>query len=629
MHISEISKNSRTTFFALIIAWVYSYLAISTTSDAALLTNSGATPLPIIQVRVPIVWFYYFAPVILAVLFFYFHFYLESFWRSVIRLPLFHPEDGRGLDDYVYPWLISTTFIRGGNPKLARNRTLSRLEYGLSLFLGWWIIPLILLFYWARYLVAHEWGGTILHSGLFLLTVCFAFRFYYQAKNAVMAIPDNSESGNIKAPDEKEALRCKPVQIVTGVVSTLILGGMMAYLSLSAIYGLPADICRDMAKTKICRFFIPGTVLLNVAGIKSFADIKEKKLVPKPEKWQELLDEPIALRRYLETQSNLKLSERNLRHLNAEGAFLPASFLDRVTLDHAELQHAVLTLSKLVDVSFHGANLTHVDFQHARISGTKFDNVFADVSRFNHARFITGETGEQTLFNGEYYDAWFEHCDGDSLLFIDANLRETHFKNAKIRYSIFQRVDLAGATFEDADLLANKFYQADFTNAELRTADLSDCTFEECKFISTIIKGTTFEDAKFINSLFDFSEAISAGTQSNAMRNVVDSFNGFGVEFRNSHINNTHFTNTDLRFAQFKAVSFINTRFSDTDLSDATFIDTDLSGVEFERVDFSGADLKNVTGLTATHLENMCGNKETKLPKGFEGLQPCIMLNHP
>ena len=153
-HISEISKNSRTTFFALIIACIYSFLAISNTSDVALLTNSGATPLPIIQVRVPIVWFYYFAPIILTGLFLYFHFYLERFWHSILHLPLYHPENRRGLDDYVYPWLISSTFIRGANPKLARKGPLSRLEYGLILVLAWWFIPIILVFYWARYL----WG---------------------------------------------------------------------------------------------------------------------------------------------------------------------------------------------------------------------------------------------------------------------------------------------------------------------------------------------------------------------------------------------------------------------------------------------------------------------------------------
>ena len=64
--LAEISRNSQTTFLALILASVYSYLTIATTTDAALLSNSNATPLPIIQVNVPIVWFYYVAPVILT-----------------------------------------------------------------------------------------------------------------------------------------------------------------------------------------------------------------------------------------------------------------------------------------------------------------------------------------------------------------------------------------------------------------------------------------------------------------------------------------------------------------------------------------------------------------------------------
>ena len=630
-HISEISKNSRTTFFALIIACVYSYLAISTTSDAGLLTNSGATPLPIIQVRVPIVWFYYFAPVILTVLFFYFHFYLERFWRSIIRLPLYHPKDRRGLDDYVYPWLISSTFIRGGNPKLAASRPLSRLEYGLSLLLGWWFIPIILLFYWARYLVAHEWTGTILHSTLLLLTVAFAFRFYYLAKNAVMAIPDNSESDNIKPPDEKEALHYKPVQIVTAVVSTLILGGTMAYLSMSAFYGLPADKCRDSAMETTCHFFIPGTSFLSWTGVQPFADVSEEKLVARPENWLKLLDKPEALHRYLETQTYLKLSDRNLRHLNAQRAFLPASFLDRISFDYANFEDAVLTRSKLSGVSFRGATLVHADFQYARISSTTFENVVADVSRFNHARFTTGETGDQTLFSGTYFDAWFEYSEGDNLRFIDADLRDTHFKKAKIGFSYFEKVDLAGADFEDSDFLQSTFKQTDFSNAKIIAADLSYSTFEKCKFFSTVIKEAIFEDAELIDSQFDNSEAISTGsvseqspTQSDAPQNVLDYFTGFGVKFKNSRIYNTHFTNADLRSARFEGVSFLNARFSDTDLSGSSFKETDFSGVAFENVDFTGANLENVSGLTKLHLQNMCGNKETKLPKEFEEIKPCI-----
>ena len=163
--LSEISRNSRTTFMAMILACVYSFLAIATTTDAALLSNSSATPLPIIQANVPIVWFYYFAPIILSVLFVYFHLYLERFWRCVALLPLRHP-DGRGLDDYIYPWLISNAIIRGEIRELSVHRFSARIEAWLSLLLAWWLVPIVLLFYWARFLVAHDWAGTLLHIGL-------------------------------------------------------------------------------------------------------------------------------------------------------------------------------------------------------------------------------------------------------------------------------------------------------------------------------------------------------------------------------------------------------------------------------------------------------------------------------
>jgi len=359
--LSEISKNTRSTFFAIILTCVYSYLAISTTNDAALISNSGATPLPIIQTNVPIVWFYYFAPVILAVLFVYFHLDLERFWRCIIRLPLFHP-DGRGLDEYVYPWLISTTFIRGGIHKLGGNRLLARLEFMLSVFLGWWLIPLVLLFYYARYLVAHDWRGTLLHAGLILFTTGFAFRFYYLAKNAVLAIANNATANTAAFPSEM-AMQFKRWQIRNAFISLLLLGAALSYLSLSAIYGSPADSCRMIATESNCKFYIFGTELLTWIGAYPFADVAEKKFVAKPENWQDLLDNPDGLRRYLDTQSRLTLSNRNFRHLKGQRTFLPASRIVDTSFDYADLEHAVLIHSELMDVTFCGTNLSHIDLQ--------------------------------------------------------------------------------------------------------------------------------------------------------------------------------------------------------------------------------------------------------------------------
>ncbi len=53
-HVEKISKHARTNFLAVVGGCAFSWLTIAQTTDAALLTGSSATPLPIIQTPVPI-----------------------------------------------------------------------------------------------------------------------------------------------------------------------------------------------------------------------------------------------------------------------------------------------------------------------------------------------------------------------------------------------------------------------------------------------------------------------------------------------------------------------------------------------------------------------------------------------
>ena len=57
-HVEEISKHARTIFVGLIGATIYCWLTIAQTTDAALIVDTASTPLPVIQTRVPIWWFY-------------------------------------------------------------------------------------------------------------------------------------------------------------------------------------------------------------------------------------------------------------------------------------------------------------------------------------------------------------------------------------------------------------------------------------------------------------------------------------------------------------------------------------------------------------------------------------------
>ena len=47
-HVAEISARTRNVFVGIVVACVYSWLTIATTTDVALMTNTASTPLPVI-----------------------------------------------------------------------------------------------------------------------------------------------------------------------------------------------------------------------------------------------------------------------------------------------------------------------------------------------------------------------------------------------------------------------------------------------------------------------------------------------------------------------------------------------------------------------------------------------------
>ena len=99
----EASRNARKIFQAILLGCAYSILTIFSTKDAALLTNSSSSPLPIIQTGVPIAGFFVIAPIILFAAYLYFHIYLQRLWEGLADLPAVFP-DGRPLDKRAYPW---------------------------------------------------------------------------------------------------------------------------------------------------------------------------------------------------------------------------------------------------------------------------------------------------------------------------------------------------------------------------------------------------------------------------------------------------------------------------------------------------------------------------------------------
>jgi hypothetical protein len=163
----ETSRNARKIFFAMLLGCVYSWLTIATTTDVRLLTYSTSSPLPIIGAEIPIVWFYWAAPLTLIGFFIYLHLYLQRLWIGLSGLPAKFP-DGKRLYERAYPWLLNG-LVRRYIPILKIVRPpIARLEEWVTIFLCWWAVSLTLFGFWIRFLPRHDWTGTYFHMAMII-----------------------------------------------------------------------------------------------------------------------------------------------------------------------------------------------------------------------------------------------------------------------------------------------------------------------------------------------------------------------------------------------------------------------------------------------------------------------------
>ncbi len=172
--VTEMWKNARLYFLTTLAASAYSWLTISTTTDAKLITKFAWFPLPIIGIEIPTIVFYWAAPVLLLVFFVEFHRYTPRVYRGLAKLPAVFP-DARRLDEVFSPWPLAG-LIRSHAAWLPAERSSSaRLRSMIELMLGWWVVPFTLYLFWVRLVPRHDLPGTALH--VVLVAVCLGFGF--------------------------------------------------------------------------------------------------------------------------------------------------------------------------------------------------------------------------------------------------------------------------------------------------------------------------------------------------------------------------------------------------------------------------------------------------------------------
>ncbi len=395
-YVEEISKKAGKLFISMLLGCVYAWLTIGTTRDVRLLTNSASSPLPIIGTDIPIVGFYFAAPLLLLSLYVWLHLYLQRLWKGLSELPAIFP-DGKPLDEKVYPWLLNG-FVRSHVEMLKRTRPpLSRIEVGIAIFLTWWLVPLTILFLWGRFLTRHDWPITALHIVLFGLTAWVGITFYELAKATLRG---DDFSGFSWKPFLKQVIgyQHKVVQIALGIIFVLSMGAIYSPYSWTP-------------------------TVYSWVGFSPFADLEEEDISIKPSTWtgqKEKIKDEIPL------VKGAKLQGANLRQANMKRVFLIKADLRR-----AQLQGANLGYAQLQGVNLEEAQLQGADLRVAQLQGADLRRAQLQGAELRVAQLRGANLEEAQLQGADLWVAQLQRANLRGATLEKANLRGANLRGAK------------------------------------------------------------------------------------------------------------------------------------------------------------------------------------------------------
>jgi len=472
--VEELSKSAKKLFISILLGCAYCWLTIFSTNDAQLLTNSTSTPLPIIQAPIPIAGFYGVAPFVLLSLFIYFHLYLQRLWRELAGLPAVFP-DGKPLDEKAHPWLLNS-LLCAHVPRLKINRPpLSRLEVGLSILLGWWLVPFTATLFWLRALQRHDWVLTGFQVAWAITAILCAAWFYRLAKltlSGQQPMPIRFKGNWMRVEPYKETAKRFGTRAALGILTAF----PVLIISDGAINAERAP--ENFAETRLYqkvssgnsirshRIYVPA--LLRLVWARATADLKEQDISTKPQNW--FLREDADLPRIVH---GAQLKKANLRLANAEGAFLMKADLREANLQEADLHNAFLQEADLSSANLQGANLSQVHLQ-----GATLGRAILRKASLVYANLKGAKLSETNLQGARLGGANLEEASLVGASLQKADLQGSKLKGATLVGAALQDAMLFGANLQGADMGAAELQGADLAGANLQGTNLVDATLE-------------------------------------------------------------------------------------------------------------------------------------------------------
>jgi uncharacterized protein YjbI with pentapeptide repeats len=488
--IAEASKIARVFYFTTLAVSVICCLMIVFTTDVRLLLNTSALPLLHLGNALPMTGFYLGAPLVLFALYLRFHFLLLRLWGSIAALPAVFPDGQTPERDG--PWFLMGLIRKHFRWPRDGRSPLAVLETGISMMLGYWVVPGTLLLFWVRYLVRQDFRGTLLQ--VLLITVSVA---------TATGLPDIVSrvlrSGEVRIAKSKTFFR---LALLT-MRAALITGGVLLMISLGVIRGLPADrdIASEQSSASIRRW---ASELFQSVGYRPYADLTEAVMSTPPAagNWTEagMADAPGA-----------KLNQMNLRFARAYRSFLMNAKLWRADLEGAYLSEADLRGANMREATMRSANFNRAQANRsvlvsANAVGAQFVSTDLRGADLSYGNFDNADLSNAKLSGSTMYGITLRNA---RLLRTDlsrTDLRDTKMDNAMLSFANLQDADMSSAKLGGGNLAGAQMKGTVLLDADLRNTDLRGV------FLSgALMRGAQIDGANLAGAEMHGASGLSVG----------------------------------------------------------------------------------------------------------------------
>lgn len=477
-NVNNISESARKLFLGVLGACLYSWLTIATTTDVNLITNRASSPLPIIQTSIPIVGFYVVAPLLVLCVYFYFHFYLQKLWEELGSLPAIFP-DGRALHPRIDPWLLND-LIRAHFPKLNVNRPfLSYLQLWISVLLAWWVVPITMFLFWARYLPRQDKIWTTFHVVLLAISMTAALCLYRLAIATLRGVgrrPFRWWGLLTSRRGYQTAAFAVAVGALFGMISW---GARWGVPSNTRILGIPLTLYTDNAGEETgYPTWVPR--LMALIGYSPFANLENAEVSEKKSTWSKN-------DKNLDSVLGARLQRANLRYALGKAAFfagadLSYADLSGADLSDAQLDSADLTHAQLTDASLFDAHLSYADLGVADLRGVVLIGANLRGAKMQNANLNGADLTRTDLVGTDLRSA---------------DLTDAYLTGAQLGHADLRRAELGGAELSGADLSGAQLGLADLSGANLQNAALTYSDFRRAHLNLKTVKHALDWDKAF------------------------------------------------------------------------------------------------------------------------------------